>query len=133
MYLKVLLFTIFKLLRDLILENHCNISSWVLLGNSILLWHLSVCNITPHLWIFLLVNNYQNSPLGGSLSKRLFLKIVQNLQENTCARVSFLIKNGHWHRCFPVNFANFYRTPPTANSELCVFHVFGLRLLIPCF
>ena len=34
--------------------------------------------------------------------KKVFIKISQKLQENTCARVSFLIK---WHRCFPVNFA----------------------------
>ena len=29
---------------------------------------------------------------GGILSKQVFLKILQNLQEDTCARVSFLIK-----------------------------------------
>ena len=53
--------------------------------------------------------------------KNVFLDISQNLQENTCARVSFLIKlqaapatllkKGLWHRCFPVNFAKFLRTP----------------------
>ena len=45
------------------------------------------------------------------------LEISQNLQENTCARASFLIKKGLkpatllkkrlWRRCFPVNFAKF--------------------------
>ena len=50
-----------------------------------------------------------------------FLEIPQNSQENTCARVSFLIKlqawpetllkKGLWHRCFPVNFVEFLRTP----------------------
>ena len=51
-----------------------------------------------------------------------FLKISQNSQGNTCARVSFLItlqvlplqhylKKRLWHRCFPVSFANFLRTP----------------------
>ena len=59
--------------------------------------------------------------------KKVFLEISQNPQENTCARVSFLIKKlpqpailfkkKLWHRCFPVNFAEFlrtffYRTPP---------------------
>ena len=49
--------------------------------------------------------------------KKVFLKISQNSQENTCARVSFLIKwqtppatllkRRLWHRCFPVNFAKF--------------------------
>ena len=53
--------------------------------------------------------------------KKVFLEISQNSQENTCARVSFLIKlqarpstllkKRLWHRCFPVNFENFLRTP----------------------
>ena len=54
--------------------------------------------------------------------KRVFLEISQNLQENTCARASFLIKlrasgtgtgvsKRLWHRCFPVNFVKFLRTP----------------------
>ena len=43
----------------------------------------------------------------------MFLKISQNSQENTCARVCFflrpatLFKKRLWHRCFPVNFVNF--------------------------
>ena len=46
--------------------------------------------------------------------KKMFLKISQSSQENTCARVSFLItllKKRLWHRCFPVNFVKFLRTP----------------------
>ena len=53
--------------------------------------------------------------------KKLFLEISQNSQENTCVRVSFLIKlqatpatllkKRLWQRCFPVNFAKFLRTP----------------------
>ena len=53
--------------------------------------------------------------------KKVFLEISQTSQENTCARVSFLIKwqaapatllkNRPWHRCFSVNFAKFLRTP----------------------
>ena len=42
--------------------------------------------------------------------KKVFLEISQNSQENTCARVSFLItllKKRPWHRCFPVNFVKF--------------------------
>ena len=42
--------------------------------------------------------------------KKVFLKISQNSQENTYARVSFLIKKGIWNRCFPVKFAKFLRT-----------------------
>ena len=57
----------------------------------------------------------------GVLWKKLFLKISQNSQENTCARVSFLIKlkasalrfikRRLWHWCFPVNFVKFLRSP----------------------
>ena len=48
--------------------------------------------------------------------KKMFLEIKQNSQENTCVRVSFLIKLQtsalkFWHRCFPMNFAKFLRTP----------------------
>ena len=49
--------------------------------------------------------------------KMLPSEISQNLQENTCAKASFLIKKGLgpstllkkklWRRCFPVNFAKF--------------------------
>ena len=47
------------------------------------------------------------------------LEISQNLQENTCAIVSFLIKRRAcnfikkrlWDRCFPVNFAKLLRAP----------------------
>ena len=55
----------------------------------------------------------------GVLSKKVFLKISQNSQENTCARVSFLItllKKRLWHRCFLVNFAKFSRTPFLQNT-----------------
>ena len=53
--------------------------------------------------------------------KKLLLEISQKSQKNTCARVSFLIKlqawlatlfkKRLWHRCFPVNFVKFLRTP----------------------
>ena len=55
----------------------------------------------------------------GVLSEKVFLEISKNSQENTCARVSFLIKlqatcnfikNGTLARCFSVNFAKFLRT-----------------------
>ena len=42
--------------------------------------------------------------------KKVFLEISQNSQEDTCARVSFLIGR-LWHRCFPVSFVKFLRTP----------------------
>ena len=48
---------------------------------------------------------------------KVFLEISQNSQKNSCGRGSFLIKLHAWHRCFPVNFAKFLRTPPVAASE----------------
>ena len=49
--------------------------------------------------------------------KKLFLKLSQNSQENTCARLqawglrtATLLKKRLLHRCFPVNFAKFLRT-----------------------
>ena len=60
--------------------------------------------------------------------KNVFLKFSQNWQENTCDRVSFLIKSQVnfikkrlWHRCFLVNFAKFLRT---------TFFIEHLRLLL---
>ena len=47
----------------------------------------------------------------GVFGKKVFLKISQNSQENTCTRVSFYKKLKRlWHRCFPVNFTKFLRT-----------------------
>ena len=48
--------------------------------------------------------------------KKVFLEILQNSQENTCARL--------WHRCFPMNFAKFLRIP---------FLTEHLRWLLVCF
>ena len=58
----------------------------------------------------------------GVLSKKVFLEISQNSQENTRARVSLfnkvaalrpatLLKKRLWHRCFPVNVAKFLKSP----------------------
>ena len=59
--------------------------------------------------------------------KKLFLKISRNSKEHTCARVSFLIKlrpqaiKRLWHRCFPLNFAKFSRTPFLTAHLRCLF------------
>ena len=69
--------------------------------------------------------------------KKVFLKLSQNSEESTCARVSFLInslrpatllRKRFWRRCFPVNFVKFlrtllkkfyfYRTPLLASFEM---------------
>ena len=69
----------------------------------------------------------------GVLQKKVFFKIQQNSKENTCDRVSFLIKllaqhlcqslffnkvaaSGLWHGCFFVNFEKFLRTPFLQNT-----------------
>ena len=64
----------------------------------------------------------------GVLSKKVFLEISENSQENTRARVSLfnkvaalrpatLLKKRLWHRCFPVNFTIFLRTPFLQNTS----------------
>ena len=50
----------------------------------------------------------------------MFLEIWQNSQENTCARVSIIIKiliKRLWNRCFPVKFAKFLRTRFLQNTS----------------
>ena len=54
---------------------------------------------------------------GGVLKKKVALEILQNSQENTCAKVSFLIKKGLWHKCFPVNFVKFLGTTLLRNTS----------------
>ena len=62
---------------------------------------------------------------------KVFLEILQNWQENNCVRVSFLIKlqvsvlrpatllkKRLWHRCSPLNFAKFLRTPFIIDEKL---------------
>ena len=49
--------------------------------------------------------------------KKVFLEISRNSQESTCARVFFNKDAGLWHRCFPVNFAKFLRTPFLQNTS----------------
>ena len=50
--------------------------------------------------------------------KKIFLKISHNSQENTCARVSFLIK-------LFVNFAKFSRTPFLQDTSRRLFLIFA--------
>ena len=67
-----------------------------------------------------LIKNGAETAVRSYSVKKMFLKISKNSQENTCTRVSFLIrlmavcnfvKERDWHRCFPVNLAKFLRTP----------------------
>ena len=90
-----------------------------------------------HDWLFkqVLIKTYsalhQTSLLKAFLLKKpevfcknkVFLEISKNLQENICARVSFLIKlqafikKGLWRSCFPMNVAKFLRTLFLQNSS----------------
>ena len=56
---------------------------------------------------------------GLVLQEKVFLGISQNSQENSCTRVSFLIKlkKRLLHRCFPVNFVKFLRTSFLQNTS----------------
>ena len=40
--------------------------------------------------------------------EKVFLQISENSREKTC---NSLLKERLWHRCFPVNFEKFVRTP----------------------
>ena len=42
-------------------------------------------------WSYIILTSTE-AATGGVLLKKVLLKILQNSQENTCARVSFLIK-----------------------------------------
>ena len=69
--------------------------------------------------------------------KKVFLEISENSQENTCTRVSFLIKlrpatcfkKRLWHRCFLVNFVKFLRTPLVATSVMCTLFLLNVVLI----
>ena len=71
----------------------------------------------------------------------MFLKAQQNLQENTCTRVSFLkklqaclatlLKERLWHLCFPVNFAKLLWRPFSQNtSERLLVNSTLIRILL---
>ena len=46
--------------------------------------------------------------VGWCSMKKVFLKISQNLQENTLCQAT-LLKKELWHMCFPVNFTKLLR------------------------
>ena len=70
---------------------------------------------------------------GGVLSEKVFLEISQNLQENTCARVSFLIKLQAQAKEISKNtlFTEHLRTTISvrSNSKKIVLEKYGLKIL----
>ena len=75
-------------------------------------------------WFILIKHTESISHRGCSVKKGVFLEILQNSQENACARDSFLIKLHGWNfikkeplaQVFPLNFAKFLRTPLLQNT-----------------
>ena len=79
--------------------------------------HLGHCQTTT-------MQLFSEAGARSSSVKKVLLEISQKSQENTCVKVSFLIKLQEsglgpatllkkrlWHRCFTVNFLKFLRTP----------------------
>ena len=52
----------------------------------------------------------------------------------SCLRPAILLKKGIWHRCFPVNFAKFQRTPLLQNTsrQLPLFLTFANYFVEDC-
>ena len=78
-------------------------------------WFLYDRNIDPNGLIWQ-IKNYRNSR-PDVFSKKGFLKISQNSEENTCARVSFF-NNVSFEFCEISRNTFIYRTPPVAASEI---------------
>ena len=78
--------------------------------------------ISEFFWVIVVLPYLiHKQPVEVFYKKKVFLNISQNSQENTCARVSFLImfikKKRLWHRSFPVNFAKVLRTSFLQNTS----------------
>ena len=75
--------------------------------------------VTSYTAVLLIAWRHQEAVVQKCSVKKILLEIPENSQENTCDRVSFLIKlqaatllkEKLWHRCLPVNFLKFLRTP----------------------
>ena len=83
-------------------ENTCARVSFLFCSNN----HWRIQNITKPIIFWWL----QGAVVQRCSVKKVFLKISQNSQENTCARVSFL-KKRPWHKRFLVNFTKFLGAP----------------------
>ena len=72
-----------------------------------------------HMRFQFMISPSAEAVVRGCSVKKVFLKLSQNSQENTCVRASFLIQlqAGVWQRYFPVNFAKFLWTPFLQNTS----------------
>ena len=119
--------------KMLVVYSHVVVSIW---------WFSTFQSQSNHVLSFKTIFNishYRSSHQSCSI-KKVFLKISQNLQENTCAWVSCrqrpttLLKKRLWHRCFPVNFTKFLRTPffnrtPLVTASVKVESIFRIKPL----
>ena len=74
----------------------------------------------------LFVGTFRSSQQRCSI-KKVFIKILQNLQGNTFVGVSFLIKKKIRHRRFPVNIARFLKSAflqKTSGGRLLLYFIF---------
>ena len=92
--------------------------------------------LQKQIWLLYLSIDFRNRDARRC---SLFLKILQNIQENTSARSSYLIKllkipatllkKRVRHRCFPINFAKFLRTAfLQSTSEQLLLEFYALKL-----
>ena len=97
-----------------------------------------VSTLTPNLAGHLFTWNYENrsSRLRCSVSKGVLRNFAKFTGKHLCQSLCFNKVAGLRHRCFPVNFAKFLRTPfftvhlwLTHSESSVIFHVFLLCLL----
>ena len=92
--------------------------------------------LQKQIWLLYLSTDFRNRDARRC---SLFLKILQNIQENTSAGSSYLIKllkipatllkKRVRHRCFPINFAKFLRTAfLQSTSEQLLLEFYALKL-----
>ena len=109
--------------------------SWLVLAISYLkLSPINKLEINKYISNFL----FPEAATGEVLYKKVFLKILQNSQANAWVRASFLIKlqvwglqfylKSLWHRCIPVGFAKFLRTPFSQSTSVRLLLCFGRQL-----
>ena len=115
-------FSIFRILNKL---DEINYLSQLLLDLYVQMGSSSTLEIESEFCISMRKVILYRSSHQRSFLKKVLLKISQNSQENTCARVSFLItllkrdfiKKRPWNRWFPVNFVKFLRSPFLQNKS----------------
>ena len=75
--------------------------------------------------------NYRSSRPEVFCKKVVLRNFAKFTEKHLCQSLFFLLKKRLWHRCFPLNFAKFYRTSPVAasviNLSLLLFILFAFN------